>query len=194
MKKIFANGIIKENAVLVLLIGICPALAVTTSLSGAIGMGAATAFVLVCSNILISLLRKVIPKQVRIPCYIVIISGFVVIVKLLIERYLPALGESMGIYLGLIVANCIVLMRAEVFAEKNGVLRSAADGLATGIGFTLALALIAAVREVLGAGTFFGKDIPLMTEPMAIFVLPAGAFFALAFIAAGVKKISGGEK
>ena len=149
----FWSGIFKNNPTFRLVLGLCPTLAVTTSLENALGMGLAASFVLICSNGLVSALRKVIPAAVHIPCYIVIIATFVTAVDLLMQAYLPALSESLGIFIPLIVVNCIILGRAEAFACKNGVIDSLADGLGAGIGFTLALALIAAVREVVGAGS-----------------------------------------
>ena len=159
----FWSGIFKNNPTFRLVLGLCPTLAVTTSLENALGMGLAASFVLVCSNGLVSALRKAIPSAVHIPCYIVIIATFVTAVDLLMQAYLPALSESLGIFIPLIVVNCIILGRAEAFACKNGVVDSLADGLGTGIGFTLALALIASVREIIGAGslTLWGQEHPL---------------------------------
>ncbi len=159
---VLLNGIIKENPVLVLVLGTCPTLATTTSVSGAFGMGIAALVVLVCSNIFISLLRKVIPESMRIPCYIVIIAGFVTIVKMLVQAFLPSLYETLGVYLDLITVNCIILGRAEMFANKNPVVASALDGIGMGIGFTLSLTVMATVREVFGAGSFAGIAIPFM--------------------------------
>ena len=158
------NGILKENPVLVLILGTCPTLATTTTVSGAIGMGIAALVVLLCSNVFISLLRKVIPETMRIPCYIVIIAGFVTIVKMLIQAYFPSLYETLGVYLDLITVNCIILGRAEMFAGKNNVLNSALDGIGMGLGFTLALGAMATVREVFGAASFAGIAIPFMEE------------------------------
>ena len=159
---VLLNGIIKENPVLVLILGTCPTLATTTTVDGAFGMGIAALAVLLCSNIFISLLRKVIPESMRIPCYIVIIAGFVTIVKMLVQAYLPALYESLGVYLDLITVNCIILGRAEMFANKNAVLASAMDGIGMGLGFTLSLTVMATIREVFGAGSFAGIAIPFM--------------------------------
>jgi len=161
---VLTNGIIKENPVLVLILGTCPTLATTTNVFGAFGMGIATLLVLICSNILISLLRKVIPNNVRIPCYIVIIAGFVTVVQMLIHAFLPKLHEMLGVYLALIVVNCIILGRAEMFASKNSVAKSALDGIGMGIGFTAAICAIAAVREVFGAASFAGIKIPFLAE------------------------------
>ena len=159
---VLTNGIIKENPVLVLILGTCPTLATTTTVTGAVGMGIAALVVLLCSNIFISLLRKVIPETMRIPCYIVIIAGFVTIVKMLVQAYFPGLYETLGVYLDLITVNCIILGRAEMFAGKNTVLTSALDGIGMGLGFTLALGAMATVREVLGSGSFAGIAIPFM--------------------------------
>jgi len=156
------NGIIKENPVLVLILGTCPTLATTTTVSGAFGMGLAAMAVLICSNVFISLLRKIIPESMRIPCYIVIIAGFVTIVKMLVQAFLPSLFETLGVYLDLITVNCIILGRAEMFANKNPVVASALDGLGMGIGFTLSLTLMSTIREVFGAGSFAGMAIPFM--------------------------------
>jgi electron transport complex protein RnfE len=186
----FKDGILDNNPVLVQLLGMCPTLAVTTAVTNAVGMGLAATAVLICSNLFISLLRKFIPRQVRIAAYIVIISGFVTSVELLMKAFLPELDRALGLFIPLIVVNCIILARAEAFASKNGPIVSAIDGLATGLGFTLALILIASVREILGAGTFCG--IPLFGEsfkPAIIFLLPPGAFLSLGFIIAAVQKI-----
>ncbi|MDY2609752.1 MAG: electron transport complex subunit E [Eubacteriales bacterium] len=174
---------IDQNPTFVQLLGMCPTLATTTSLSNAIGMGLAATAVLICSNIFISLLRKFIPKQIRIVSYIIIISGFVTAVELLMHAYLPALYGSLGIYIPLIVVNCIILARAEAFASKHPVLPSALDGLGMGLGFTGALCIIAFVRELLGSGTVLGYSVPLY-QPAVIFVLPAGAFLTLGMLLA----------
>jgi len=159
---VLLNGIIKENPVLVLILGTCPTLATTATVDGAFGMGLAALAVLVCSNIFISLLRKVIPETMRIPCYIVIIAGFVTIVKMIVQAYLPSLYETLGVYLDLITVNCIILGRAEMFANKNPVIASALDGVGMGLGFTLSLTAMATIREVFGAGSFAGIAIPFM--------------------------------
>ena len=159
---VLLNGIIKENPVLVLILGTCPTLATTTTVTGAFGMGLAALAVLVCSNVFISLLRKIIPETMRIPCYIVIIAGFVTIVKMIVQAYMPSLYETLGVYLDLITVNCIILGRAEMFANRNPVVASALDGIGMGLGFTLALTAMATVREVLGAGSFAGIAIPFM--------------------------------
>ena len=156
------NGIIKENPVLVLILGTCPTLATTNTVDGAFGMGIAALAVLVCSNVFISLLRKVIPESMRIPCYIVIIAGFVTIVKMLVQAFLPDLYVTLGVYLDLITVNCIILGRAEMFANKNTVVKSALDGVGMGLGFTLALCAMAVIREVFGAASFAGIAIPFL--------------------------------
>jgi electron transport complex protein RnfE len=184
------EGILDNNPVLVQLLGMCPTLATTTSVENAIGMGLAATAVLICSNLFISLLRKFIPRQVRIAAYIVIISGFVTMVELLMKAYLFSLYESLGIFIPLIVVNCIILARAEAYASKHKPLPSMVDGLAMGFGFTFALVLVAAVREILGNGTFFG--VKLFGEgyaPALLLVMPAGAFLTLGFVIAAVQKI-----
>lgn len=174
---IFLNGVITENPTFRLVLGTCPTLAVTTSAINGIGMGAAATFVLIGSNIVVSLLRKFIPNNVRIPAFIVIICTFVTMVQLFMQAYLPSLYESLGIFIPLIVVNCIILARAEAFASKNPVLASAVDGLGMGVGFTLALTLIGMIREFIGSGTLFGISIMSAGyEPMLIFVLASGGF------------------
>ncbi len=167
------NGILRENPVLVLILGTCPTLATTKNVFGAFGMGIATLAVLVCSNILISLLRKVIPDNVRIPCYIVIIAGFVTVVQMLVQAFFPELYEMLGVYLALIVVNCIILGRAEMFASKNTVVRSALDGIGMGIGFTLALCAIATIRQVFGAAMFGSFAIPFLENYKIAFLTEA---------------------
>ena len=188
------NGIFRNNPIFRLVLGLCPTLAVTTSVENAIGMGLAATFVLVCSNALVSALRKAIPQSVRIPCYITIIATFVTAVDLLMQAYLPALSESLGIFIPLIVVNCIILGRAEAFAGKNGVVASIADGAGTGAGFTLALMLVAAAREFAGAGTLtLWGDIAakgLNPSPAALAILPAGGFIALGLLLALVNRMS----
>ena len=175
------NGLIKENPTLVLMLGMCPTLAVSTRASNGIGMGLSTLAVLVLSNLVISLLRKLIPDQVRLPAYIVIVASLVTVTELLIEAYLPSVYEALGIYIPLIVVNCIILGRAEAYANKNGPLLSIMDGIGMGLGFTVALTLAGAVREILGSGTCFGARIlPQTVEPMGIFVQPPGAFLVIA--------------
>lgn len=170
---VFTNGILKENPVLVLILGTCPTLATTTTVTGALGMGLAALVVLLCSNVFISLLRKIIPETMRIPCYIVIIAGFVTIVKMLVQALFPGLYETLGVYLDLITVNCIILGRAEMFAGKNPVLASALDGIGMGIGFTVALGAMATIREVFGAASFAGIAIPFMEEYKIAFLTKA---------------------
>ena len=192
---ILTKGIIKENPVLVLLLGCCPTLAVTTSAINGIGMGVSTMVVLVCSNIVISLLRNIIPGKVRIPCYIVVIAGFVTIVQFMLKAYVPALDAALGLFIPLIVVNCIILGRAEMFASKNGVIDSALDGIGMGIGFTLALGIMGLIREFLGAGTAFGFAIYANTSvaPAGLFILAPGGFFVFALLVAAVNYFSGGK-
>lgn len=190
--KTFLNGIIHENPTFVLMLGMCPTLAVTTGVVNGIGMGLSTTAVLICSNIVISMLRKFIPNKIRIASYIVIVAGFVTIVEMLLKAYLPSLSQSLGIYIPLIVVNCIILGRAEAFASKNGVAASLFDGLGMGLGFTCALTLIASVREILGAGTFAG--ISLFGEgfqPVSVMILPPGAFLTLGILLAVINGIAG---
>ena len=175
------NGLIKENPTLVLMLGMCPTLAVSTRAMNGIGMGLSTTAVLILSNLVISLLRKVIPDQVRLPSYIVIVASLVTVTELLIEAYLPSVYEALGIYIPLIVVNCIILGRAEAYANKNKPLLSVMDGIGMGLGFTVALTLAGAVRELLGSGTVFGTQVlPATVEPIGIFVQPPGAFLVIA--------------
>ena len=198
--KILTNGILNENPVLRLVLGTCPTLAVTTMAANGIGMGLAATFVLICSNIVISALRKIIPDQVRIPCYITVIAGFVSVVQMIVKAYLPSLDKSLGVFLPLIVVNCIILGRAEMFASKNGVVDSALDGLGMGIGFTLTLTIMGTIREILGSGTWMaGLDglLSFLPEGFAIQILPAaidpftimtsapGGFFVFGALMAG---------
>lgn len=187
----FTKGLIKENPTLVTLLGMCPTLAVTTMAVNGIGMGLATTFVLVCSNIVISLLKNVIPKSVRLPSFIVIIAGFVTLISFILQGYLPSLYSALGIFLSLITVNCIILGRAEAFASKNKLLPSILDGLGMGLGFTLALFTMGSVREILGSGSWMGIEIPGISEsPMLFFIMPAGGFFTLGCIIALVNKIA----
>lgn len=189
--KEFTKGILAENPTLRLVLGTCPTLATTTSVESAVGMGIAASIVLVCSNVAISALRKVIPDKVRIPAYVVVIASFVTIVQMLVKAFTPELDEQLGVYLPLIVVNCIILGRAEAFASKNPVLASAVDGLGMGVGFTTALFLMSAVREILGAGSFLGLSIPFLSQnPMLIFILPPGGFFVFGVLMATVNKIA----
>ncbi|MFH1868886.1 MAG: electron transport complex subunit E [Candidatus Omnitrophota bacterium] len=178
----FRKGIISENPIFGLLLGLCPALAVSSSVRDGIGMGLAATFVLCCSNIIISSIRNFIPDKIRIPCYIVIIAAFVTIVELLLKAYLPALSRSLGIYVPLIVVNCIILGRAEAFASKNNILKSLFDGIGMGCGFTLALVIISAIRELLGAGKVFGFALSQNFQPAAIMILAPGALLTLGLL------------
>lgn len=178
------NGIVKENPTFVLMLGMCPTLAVTTSAVNGLGMGLTTTAVLIMSNTMISMLRKVIPDKVRIPAFIVIVASFVTVVQLLLQAYVPSLYDALGIYIPLIVVNCIILGRAEAYASQNDVLSSAGDGLGMGLGFTLALTCIGLVRELLGAGSVFGFAIIPEDFNITIFVLAPGAFFVLAALTA----------
>lgn len=186
--KEFSKGILKENPVFRLCLGTCPTLAISTTLSGSIGMGLAATLVLICSNTVISLLRKVIPDKIRIPAYITVIAGFVTIVQMLVQAFLPALNSTLGIYLPLIVVNCIILGRAEAFAGKNPVLLSALDGLGMGIGFTVSISLMGFIRELLGSGTVLGHAVG--NPPMLIFVMAPGGFFVFGMMVALVSAIS----
>lgn len=191
----FTKGLLKENPVLVLLLGMCPSLATTTSVTNAIGMGLSATAVLICSNIVISLLRKLIPSKVRIAAYIVIIATFVTIVEMLLKAFLPELAESLGVFIPLIVVNCIILARAEAFASKNNVFQSFLDGAGMGLGFTIALAIIATFREILGAGTWMNFQVmPSSYEPALLFILPAGGFLSLGIILGVINLIKGGKK
>lgn len=191
---VLLKGILKENPVLVLILGTCPTLATTNNVAGAFGMGIAAMVVLICSNMLISLLRKVIPDSVRIPCYIVIIAGFVTIVQMIIQAYFPALYEMLGVYLALITVNCIILGRAEMFASKNNVLRSALDGVGMGLGFTIALCAMAFIREVFGNASFAGIPISFL-EPykIAFLVKAPGGMLVYGLLIALVYVITSGK-
>lgn len=186
---ILMNGIIKENPTFVLLLGMCPTLGTTSSALNGMSMGLATAFVLICSNMVISALKNLIPDMVRIPAYIVVIATFVTVVQMCMEAFLPALYASLGLFIPLIVVNCIVLGRAEAFAAKNSILPSALDGLGMGLGFTMALTLLGAMRELLGTGKFFGLTLMPETYGSLIFVLAPGAFIALGYLIAIVNKL-----
>ena len=193
MKKglgILLNGIIKENPVLVLVLGTCPTLAVTTMAVNGLGMGAAATVVLICSNAVISLLKNIIPDKVRIPAYITIIAGFVTIVQFFVQAYAPSINKALGIFLPLIVVNCIILARAEVFASKNSVGASILDGLGMGLGFTLALFAMGSIREILGSGPWMGISLTSgVIDPMSIFILAPGGFFVFGILIALVNKI-----
>jgi len=196
-KKQFKEGLLTKNPVTVQLLGMCSTLAITTSLFNGIGMGLAVTIITICSNVLISALRKVIPSQIRIAAYITIIAGFVTVVDLLLKAFIPALSESLGVFIPLIVVNCMVLGRAEAFASKNGVLASAVDGLCQGIGYTVALVITCVIRELLGSGTFGGgllnggEGIRIIPEgiPAMQMVMPVGGFLVLGFVIAGSEKL-----
>jgi electron transport complex protein RnfE len=193
--KIIKNGIIDENPTFRLVLGMCPTLAVTTAVVNALGMGAAATFVLICSNVVISALRNFIPDKVRIPAFVVIIAAFVTIVQLIMKAFLPDLDKALGIFIPLIVVNCIILGRAEAFASKNQVFPAFLDGLGMGIGFTLALTIIATVREILGSGTFFG--IPLFGEAfpsVLIFIMAPGGFITLGLLLGLINKLTAKKK
>ena len=190
----FLKGLVKENPVLVLVLGTCPTLAISTSIVAAFGMGVAATAVLILSNMAISAIRKIVPDRVRIPCYIVVIAGFVTVVELVMEAYAFSLYQSLGVYLSLIVVNCIILGRAEMYASKHGVIDSAIDGAGMGVGFTLALCAMALVREVFGAGTFCGLPVPWFHEnPIGILTMAPGGFFVFGCLIALVNKISRGK-
>ena len=193
-KKQFKEGLLTKNPVLAQLLGMCSTLAITTSLFNGLGMGVAVTIILICSNVLISALRKVIPNQIRIAAYIVIIAGFVTMVDLLLQAFIPALAESLGVFIPLIVVNCVILGRAEAFASKNGVLASAVDGLCQGIGYTVALVVMCVIRELLGSGTFGGGLLGENGAGIQIFpaefaaqqmIMPVGGFLTLGFVVAG---------
>ncbi len=191
---VLLRGIIAENPVFILILGTCPTLATTTSVIGALGMGLAAAAVLICSNIVISLLRKFIPNTVRIPCYIVIIAGFVTVVQMFMHAFMPEMYELLGVYLALITVNCIILGRAEMFAGKSSVGKSALDGIGMGIGFTLALLAIATVREVLGNGSFAGLALPILsTHKIEFFIKAPGGMLVYGIMIAAVYKITKGK-
>lgn len=186
------NGLIKENPTFVLMLGMCPTLAVTSSAINGLGMGLSTMVVLICSNLLISLFRKVIPNGVRMPAYIVIVASLVTVVQFLMAAYLPSLSKALGVYIPLIVVNCIILGRAESYASKNGPLESIFDGIGMGLGFTVGLTIIGLIRELLGAGTFFNMPFLSAIEgftPITIFIMAPGAFLVLAFLVAGMNII-----
>ena len=179
--KNFSKGFIKENAVFVLFLGLCPTLGVTTSATNGLGMGLATTFVLVMSNLVVSLVKNLIPDKVRIPAFIVIIATFVTVVELVMKGYVPALFDALGLFIPLIVVNCLVLGRAEAFASKNTIWSSLVDGAGMGLGFTMALTVLGAVRELLGSGAFFGMKL-ISGDAMLLFILPPGAFLALGYL------------
>lgn len=191
-------GVLTDNPVFMQTIGLCPALATTTSLSNAIGMGVAATVVLICSNVVISALRKFIPDKVRIAAFITIIAAFVTMIDLSLQAFIPSLASSLGLFLPLIVVNCIILGRAEAYASKNSVLPSAVDGVVMGLGFTFALVLMGFVRELLGSGTIaagvIGNGITVISQPAVMMILPAGGFLAMGFILAAIQKIMAGKE
>ena len=188
--KTFTNGIVKENPIFRLLLGMCSTLALSTQASNGIGMGLAVTFVLVCSNVIISLLKNVIPNTVRIPCYVVVIATFVTIVQMVLQAYLPELNAAMGVFIPLIVVNCIILGRAEAFANKTNVALAFADGLGMGVGYTIALTLVGVIRELIGSGTVFGHMVlGSWYQPMILVILPPGAFIVLGLILGALNKI-----
>lgn len=186
------KGIIKENPIFVIVLGMCPTLATSTSVDNALGMGMAATFVLVCSNIMISLIKNITPDKIRIPIYVVVIAAFVSIVDMAMAAYVPALHKSLGIFIPLIVVNCIILGRAEAFAGKNNMINSMADGIGMGLGFTLSLAVVASIREILGNGTWLKIHVlPSNYEPMLVAILAPGAFITLGFLMAGMNLLKG---
>jgi len=194
--KEFTKGFIKENPVFIMALGLCPTLAVTSSVTNAIGMGLAATFVLTCSNIIISLIKDLIPSKIRIPCFIVVIASFVTIVDLMMNAYTPEVHKSLGLFIPLIVVNCIILGRAEAFASKNKVLPSVLDGLGMGLGFTLALVVIGSIREVLGAGQWLGMNVmPLayIKSPMLVAILAPGAFIIMGLLMGLIKLVNKGK-
>ena len=191
--QLITKGILKEHPTFVLILGMCPTLATTTSAINGMGMGAATMAVLIMSNIVISLIKNLIPDKVRIPAFIVVIASFVTVIQLLMQAYLPSLYKSLGIFIPLIVVNCIILGRAEAFASKNGAFDSALDGLGIGLGFTLSLTLIGAVRELLGSGAIFGQSL-ISGDGMLIFVLAPGGFLVLGYLMVLFKKLTAKKK
>jgi electron transport complex protein RnfE len=190
--KILTNGLIKENPIFVLLLGMCPTLATTTSAINGLSMGLATMFVLICSNVVISCIKKITPDKVRIPVFIVVIASFVTILQMCIKAYLPDVDKALGLFIPLIVVNCIILGRAEAFACKNNPLASMFDGIGIGLGFTMALTILGIVRELLGAGSIFGFVLLPEVANILIFVLPPGAFITLGYIIAIVNKLKKG--
>lgn len=186
--KILTNGIVKENPTFVLLLGMCPTLATTTSAINGLSMGLATMFVLICSNIVISLIKNITPDMVRIPIFVVVIASFVTILQMLMQAYVPTIYTTLGLYIPLIVVNCIILGRAEAFACNHGPVESLFDGIGMGLGFSIALTLLGAVRELLGAGSIFGITLLPVTSNMLLFILPPGAFISLGYLIAIVNK------
>ena len=188
--KELTKGIVKENPTFVIVLGMCPTLATTTSVNNALGMGLAATFVLVCSNIMISMIRKITPDKIRIPIYVIVIAAFVSIVDMVMAAYLPDLHKALGLFIPLIVVNCIIMGRAEAFASKNSVMDSMADGIGMGLGFTLALTLMSSIREILGSGTWAGmKVMPVTYDPMLVAILTPGAFITLGLLMAGINML-----
>lgn len=187
---IISNGIVKENPTFVLMLGMCPTLATTTSAINGLSMGLATMFVLICSNLVISLIKKITPDMVRIPVFIVVIASFVTILQMVMQAYVPDIYSTLGLFIPLIVVNCVILGRAEAFAAKNGPIESLMDGIGIGLGFTLGLTLLGICREFLGAGSIFGVTLLPETYNMLIFVLPPGAFITLGYLVALVNKVT----
>lgn len=191
LAKIFKNGLIDENPVFVQVMGMCPTLAVTTSAVNGLGMGLSTTAVLLCSNVVISLMRKIVPDKIRIPAFVVVIATFVTIVGMLLKAYVPSLDAALGLFIPLIVVNCLILARAESFASKSGPVESAVDGLGMGLGFSMALTILGAIRELLGNGSLFGLNLlGASFQPMLLFILPPGAFLTLGFLLAGFNKLT----
>jgi len=188
------RGIIHENPILVLALGLCPSLAVSTSLQNGFGMGMAATFVLACSNVIISSVRRIIPDKVRIPCFIVVIAAFVTMVQLIMKAYLPALDKQLGIFVPLIVVNCIILGRAEAYASKNSISKSLVDGIVIGLGFTFSLCILSIIREILGSNKLLGLKFFPGYEPMTIFILAPGGFFTIAFVMAVVRYLGNRRK
>lgn len=192
--KVLSNGIIKENPTFVLLLGMCPTLATTTSAGNGLSMGVATMAVLICTNIVISCIKSITPDKVRIPVFVVVIASFVTVLQMVIKAYLPEVDKNLGIFIPLIVVNCIILGRAEAFACKNTPLASLFDGLGIGLGFTMALTLLGMVRELLGSGSLFGETLLPETTNILLFVLPPGAFISLGFLTAFIGRLNGRRK
>ena len=193
--RVLTNGIIKENPIFRLLLGMCATLAVSTQAINGVGMGLATSVVLIGSNVMISLLRNVIPSKVRIPCYIVVIATFVTLVQMILEAYVPALYSALGVFIPLIVVNCVILGRAEAFAAKNNVLMSLADGIGMGLGFTLSLAVLGSIRELIGFGSIFGISVlGTAYQPMLLIILPPGAFLVLGILMGLLNKVQEKKK
>lgn len=191
LRQELTKGLFKENPILIIMLGLCGALACSTGAMDALGMGVAFSFVMICSNVVISMIRKLVPSQIRIPAYIIVISTFVTVIDYSMKAWAPALSRSLGVFVPLIVVNCIVMGRAEAFASKNGVPAALMDGIGMSIGFTWVITLLGAIREVLGNGTVFGMQVmPAAYQPILLFILPPGAFLVLGFLIAAHKRIS----